>query len=155
MTDFPFRACAGNVLLRRVKQDGKLIWLQGIDPRLLQIAEVVGISERWPQWRAWCPPLVVPRRGEMLDGTQEPDWKPPEDLNYAPKPVGWGPDAEARINDIKVGDLVVFAQSRVYTTFKWGDADILVYPGNWLYGVVEEHHLVEHPELRRYEYEPV
>lgn len=161
MSRFPFRACGGHVLLERVKQDGRNIWLQGIDDRLLQFAEVVGKGARWPQWRKWEPPVIHPHKGVMLDGTQEKDWKPSKDwqsagdFNYAPRPIGWGEAAALRYEDIAVGDIVVFVSSRVYTSFRWGDHDILVYPGNWLYGVLEDHHLAAEPERRRYEYEPV
>jgi hypothetical protein len=54
------------------------------------------------------------------------------------------------LEDLKVGDLVVYTQARCYDVFPWNGEDILVYPGDWLHGRVEETSLAEHPELRRY-----
>ncbi len=161
--DIGLRACGGYVLLRRVRQDGSLILLQGIDDRLLQVAEVVGLGGRWAQYRRWSPPFVTPRRGyldpEMNGGKHElEDFKAPEMcIMPAREPCAWGPEGEAlaQLENLKVGDLVVFVNSRTYDYFRWGNDDILVYPGNWLYGVVTETHVADHPEVRRFALEPL
>ncbi len=160
--DIPLRACGGNVLLRRVRQDGSLILIQGIDDRLLQVGEVVGLGGRWPQYRPWSPPRVTPRRGyldpEMNGGKHElEDFKAP-DFSLEPPRVKHGVFSEAaaaQLDDLKVGDLVVFVNSRAYDHFRWGNDDILVYPGNWIYGVVTGTHVAENPEVRRFALEPL
>lgn len=158
----PFRAVGGNVLLRRVKQDGMLLTVEGFDSRVLQLAEVVGLGSRWNQDRKWLPPMPTQskeRSRTLIDGTQDPDWKPmwryPDSSTPRPPPVVFTEGHRARIEDLSIGDLVVYVTSRVYDHFQWREHDILVYPGNWLLGVVTETHLAERPELRRYERQPI
>lgn len=57
--------------------------------------------------------------------------------------------------ELQVGDLVVYNQARVFDHFKWhladsGETDVLVYPGDWVLGVVRDGILAQHPELRMY-----
>jgi hypothetical protein len=56
---------------------------------------------------------------------------------------------------IAVGDLVVFNQARVHDHFRWGQHDILVYPGEWLCGKITTGVLVDDPSLREYERQPL
>jgi len=72
--------------------------------------------------------------------------------------IAKGPDFKP---DVAVGALVVYNQARVFDHFRWGSdgdggkADILVYPGEHLLGVVTETFLADHPEERRYELQPL
>lgn len=157
MTEIPLRALGGNVLLRKVKQDGTILTLEGFDHRVLQLAEVVGLGGRWTEDKPWSPPMPMHdkhRNGIMDDGTLDPNWRPP-DLSGAPRrpcPVFTPMHAE-RLRDLKVGDLVVYISSRVYDHFRWESFDILVYPGNWIVALVEDSHLTR--ERRRYERQAV
>ena len=116
-TELPLRPVGDRVLLKRVIDRGRLIELvaekHGVDDRVLQVAEVVGVGTAWKEGG----------RYEALD--------------------------------LKAGDLIVYNQARVYDHFRWEHEDILVYPGYWVLGIVKDGVLVEHPELRRYEKQPI
>lgn len=160
MSEVPLRAVGGNVLLRRVKQDGMILTMEGFDHRTLQLAEVVGLGSRWGQDAKWFPPRVTIdkyRNAIMDDGSLDPNWQPPDMSNVArpPPPVFTEGHALAAENELHVGDLVVYVTSRVYDHFRYEAHDILVYPGNWIMAVVTDGHLVNRPELRRYERQPI
>ena len=129
-----------------------LTLIGGRSDGVMQIGEVVGLGGRWNQERAWAPPMLTPKRGEMLDGSSERDWKAP-DLSMRPAPpVARFTDGHLRgLDDLKAGDLVVYYNARVYDHFSHDGTDILVYPGNWIVGVVTEALLSEAPELRNYD----
>jgi hypothetical protein len=55
----------------------------------------------------------------------------------------------------RVGDLVVYLQPRIFDHFRWGSKDILVYPAEWVLGVVSDCFLADHPNEREYERQPV
>ncbi len=150
----PLRGVGGNVLLRKVAMDvhrGQLVVYNGGQGQILQVGEVVGLGGRWTQNRPWQPPMPAPRRPMMPDGSPDMAWKPP-DLSRMPQiqPARFDEAHKAWLEDLKVGDLVVYTQARCYDVFRWEDEDILVMPGDWLHGRVEETSLAEHPELRRY-----
>lgn len=67
----------------------------------------------------------------------------------------WKPGGRYEALDLKTGDLVVYNQARVHDHFRWLHEDILVYPGYWVLGIVKDGVLVERPELRRYEKQPI
>lgn len=117
MMNIPLRAVGDRVLLRRVQDRSSLIEMvgekYGIDDRVLQVAEVVGMG-------AW-----------------------------------WSAGGRYEALDLKLGDIVVYNQARVFDHFRFHASDILVYPGYWILGIVKDGVLVEHPELRRYEKQPV
>lgn len=152
--EIPLRAIGGNVLLRKVAMDAHtcgLVIYNGGQNKVLQIAEVVGLGGRWTQNRPWQPPMPAPRRPLMPDGSPDMSWKPP-DLSRLPQPqpARFGEGHKAWLEDLKVGDLVVYTQARTYDVFPWDGEDILVHPGDWLHGRIEDSTLAEHPELRRY-----
>jgi hypothetical protein len=157
-SELPFRAVGGNVLLRRVKQDGSILTLEGFDSRVMQLAEVVGLGGRWTQGAQWFPPppTIDKYRNAILDsGSLDPGWRPPDLSNRArPKPPVFTEAHEDLLRDLKVGDLVVYITARVYDHFRYESQDILVYPGNWIQGVVTDFHLADRPEVRRYERQP-
>lgn len=150
----PLRAVGGNVLLRRVAMDehrASLLILGGKTANVLQLGEVVGLGGRWTQNRPWFPPAPVPHRTPLDNGSWDPDWKAP-DLTFRarPKPARFDRGHESWLQDLKVGDLVVYIQARVYDVFKHDGHDILVYPGDWIQAVVEDSTLSD-PSRRRYE----
>lgn len=167
--DFPFRAVGGNVLLRRVRMDGKILLLQNRADGILQVGEVLGLGGRWTQDAKWWPPMgqqnkqraeTLEREGRALVGERgvsewKPMWRYPDSSTpRKPSPV-FTPMHAGLLDSLKVGDLVVFTNARVYDTFKWENEDILVYPGCWIHGVVTDTHLDNFPSLRRYEPEPL
>lgn len=151
----PLRAVGGNVLLRKVAMDvhrAGLVVYGGKASTVLQVGEVVGLGGRWTQDAQWFPPMPTPRRTTLDNGSWDPDWKPPDMTHRArPRPPRFDDAHRAWLETVKVGDLVVYVQSRVYDFFVWEGEDILVYPGNWLHGVVDDSMLALHPELRRFE----
>lgn len=64
-------------------------------------------------------------------------------------------EGQYRSLELQVGDLVVYNQARVSDHFRWHEADILVYPGYWVLGVVRDGALVENPHRRQYEKQPI
>lgn len=150
----PLRAVGGNVLIRKVALDihrGDLVGFAGTTNTILQIGEIVGLGGRWSQWRPWQPPVPAIRPILMPDGSQDPNWRPP-DLSMRPAilPGRFDEGHIEWLSQLKVGDLVVFTQARAYDTFRWNDEDIIVFPGCWLHGIVEDTAIADHPELRRY-----
>lgn len=166
-TDFPFRAVGGNVLLRRVRLDGRVLVLQDRQDGVLQVGEIVGLGGRWTQESKWWPPFQrqdrqraeqLERDGRAMVGEKgvsawKPMWRYPDSSTPRKPEPSFTPMHEKLVAELKVGDLVVFVNSRVYETFKWETEDILVYPGCWLQGIVDGSHLNE--GLRRYEPEPL
>lgn len=153
----PFRAVGGNVLLRRIREDGPLLLLQETDGRrVLQQAEVVSLGARWTQARRWQPPGLQAAAGEMLDGNRETDFRPPDmAMPMLVNPVSFGQGHLDVLDEVQAGDLVVYSTARPYDSFKYDGFEYVVYPGNWLYGVVRGTHLADHPEARRYVDSPV
>jgi hypothetical protein len=151
----PLRACGGNVLLKKVAMDehrAGLIIYGGGSPLVLQVGEVVGLGGRWTQDRPWFPPMPTPHRTPLDNGKWDPDWKPPDLTDRArPQPASFCASHEAWLTELEVGDLVVYVQARVYDHFVWEGHDVLIYPGNWLMGVITGTSLNASPELRRYE----
>lgn len=150
----PLRAVGGNVLLRRVAADvhrASLLILGGKSHNVLQIGEVVGLGGRWTQNRPWFPPAPIPHRTTLDNGSWDPDWKAP-DLTFRarPKPARFDAGHIEWLQDLKVGDLVVYIQARVYDVFQHDGQDILVYPGDFIQAVVEGTSL-DDPKARRYE----
>lgn len=154
--DVPFRAVGGNVLLRRVKGDVSLFLVEGRDDRSLQVGEVCGIGSRWTQDKKWWPPMPRVERGVLDNGKPDPTWTPP-DLSNVPRcpPPRFGVGHVDALVEIAVGSLVVYNKARIYDTFRWEGEDFLVYPGNWIHGVVEDTYLAENPDVRRYEPTPL
>ncbi len=153
MKALPIRAVGGNVLLRKVAMDvhrsGLVVYGAG-NGLVLQVGEVVGLGGRWTQDRPWQPPMpnVQP---DYINGRIDPNWKPP-DLSRRPEilPARFAAGHQDWLETVKVGDLVVFTQARAYDVFQFENEDIIVYPGCWLHGRVEETSMADHPELRRY-----
>ena len=150
----PLRACGGNVLLRRVSMDvhrSSLLILGGQSNNVLQMGEVVGLGGRWTQNRPWFPPAPTPHRAPLDNGKWDPDWKAP-DLTFRarPKPARFDAGHEEWLRDLKVGDLVIYIQARIYDVFQHDGQDIIVYPGDWIQAVVEDSTLSD-PARRRYE----
>lgn len=148
------RAVGGNVLLVKVASDehtGLIYGLAGASNQVMQIGEVVGLGGRWTQGGPWQPPIPVVRRTTLDNGGWDKDWRPP-DLSHAPRrqPAVFGEAHLASLDTVKVGSLVVFTQSRAYDVFRWEGRDIIVFPGQWLHGVLEGVPIAERPELRRY-----
>ena len=152
--DIPLRAVGGNVLLRRVANDvyrGDLVVMTSGNGQILQIGEIIGLGGRWTQDRPWQPPMPAVRPILLEDGSVDPNWKPP-DLSRMPQiqHATFDERHRERLDTLKVGDLVIFTQARAYDVFQWLGADIVVYPGNWLHGKLEEGAIVAIPGLRRY-----
>lgn len=148
----PLRACAGNVLLKRTAMDvhraGLVVY--NAPTTVLQVGELVGLGGRWTQDQSWFPPIPQPRRTTLDNGSWDPDWKPPDmTFRQRPKPPVFTPEHAAWLSDLKVGDLVIYVQARVYDFFVWEGADILIYPGCWLMGHVIEGTILN-PDARRY-----
>jgi hypothetical protein len=152
---FPFRACAGNVLLLKVAMDAHqsgLIIYGGGSPSVLQVGEIVGLGGRWSQDRPWFPPMPTPHRTPLDNGKWDDSWKPPDMTDRArAKPALFDAAHAAWLDELSVGDLIVYVQSRVYDHFEWEGRDVLVYPGNWVYGAITGTSLNANPHLRRYE----
>jgi hypothetical protein len=151
--EIPLRALGGNVLLRKVAMDvhlGQLVIFNAGGGKVLQVGEVVGLGGRWTQDRPWQPPMPAIRPVLMEDGSVDPNWKPP-DLSRMPQiqPARFDQRHIERLDTLKVGDLVVYTQARAYDVFNWKGEDILVYPGNWIHGRVEESSIND-PSKRRY-----
>lgn len=158
------RAVGGNVLLKKVAADvhrSGLVVYGGKSTTVLQLGEVVGLGGRWTQDRPWFPPIPNPHRTPLVevvngvmqerwDDNWKPSWKTPDSRTVRPKPAQFNEGHRAWLEEIKVGDLVVYIQSRVYEFFEWEGEDILVYPGNWIMGVAGDLTITEE-ELRRYE----
>jgi len=149
----PLRAIGGNVLLKRVAMDvhrAGLVVYGGKSSTVLQVGEVVGLGGRWTQDRKWFPPMPTPRRTTLDDGSWDPNWRPP-DLTHRTRPFlpSFSAGHQEWLSSLKVGDLAIYVQSRVYDDFEYDGQRILVYPGNWILGIVDETTLA--PELRRYE----
>jgi hypothetical protein len=160
-TELPIRAVGGNVLLRRVTQDTALILWGRMQTGVVQLGEVVGLGNRWTQRAPWSPPTPQQskdRNGRLDDGRLDPNWRPMwryPDSSTPRRPVPVFTHAhEMDLDDLKVGDLVVYNHARVYDHFPFGEFDIFVYPGCWIYGVVTGLH-VNDPSVRRYEREAV
>lgn len=152
--EIPLRACGGNVLLRKVAMDihtAGLIGIAGPSSNVIQVAEVVGLGGRWTQNRPWQPPMPAIRQGTLDDGSPDPRWKPP-DLSRLPQrqPARFDEGHKAWLEDLAVGDLVTFQQARSYDVFQWRGVDILVFPGDWIFGKLTSGPLVDQPHLRRY-----
>ena len=150
----PLRGIGGNVLLRKVSMDvhrGQLIVYNTMQGNILQVGEIVGLGGRWTQNQPWQPPMPTPKRTLMPDGSPDPIWKPP-DLSRVPQrqPARFQAGHEGWLEDLKVGDLVVYTLARCYDVFPWNGEDILVYPGEWLHGRVEDVSVADDPSLRRY-----
>lgn len=166
----------GNVLLRRVREDSPILLNQQADPGVTQVGEIVGLGDRWTQDSVWNPPVCVAQQknlhqsrrdylwGKDADGEEvfdprgghlDPDWKPTY-VPERPRTPGprFTPAHRASRQAIKVGALVVFINARVYEVFRWETEDLLVYPGNWILGVIEGSYLADHPDARRYAEEP-
>ena len=157
----PFRAVGNRVLLRRLRQDTGRLWLQENSGtrEVAQLGEVIGLGARWTADAPWVVPMPRQDRRDvapMLDGSADVEWKP-EQIEELPRvrPEAIGPTELLALEDVKPGDVVVFINARVLDTFKWGDQDILVYPGNWLLGVVSDTWLANRPEARRYADQPL
>lgn len=163
------RACGGNVLLRRVKQDGGTIIIFDRQPGVLQLGEIIGLGGRWTQDSPWSPPFSQQDKARADDLEREqralmgaapgvsawkPMWRFPDSSTPRPPTPVFTPIHEGLVGHLHVGDLVIFNQARVYEVFKWEGDDILVYPGNWILGVVSGLPM-DVPEVRRYEEEAV
>jgi hypothetical protein len=138
----PLRAVGGNVLLRKVAMDvhrGNLIVFVSGQSQVLQVGEIVGLGSRWTQDRPWQPPMPNVTRGVLNDGSPDMSWTPP-DLSMRPAvlPPRFSAGHQERLALLKPGDLVVYTQARAYDVFNFMGEDILVYPGCWIHGVVED-----------------
>lgn len=143
------------MLLRRVREDSPLLIVQNRQQSVMQLGEVLSLGPRWRQDRPWLASLPFPtedkyRSGVLDDGTLDPEWKPSDRSIAWDRPMSSLAEFEG---ELAVGDLVVFTNARVLDHFTWEGDDILVYPGNWLHGVVTGIHLATNPDLRRYERE--
>lgn len=71
--------------------------------------------------------------------------------------VSVGPRAQALDPTVRLeaGELAVFNQARVHDHFRYLHEDILVYPGEWLLGLVRDTFLAEHPNHRQYDRQPI
>jgi hypothetical protein len=120
---------------------------------IVQLGEVIGIGSRWRADVTWLAALPFPtedkyRSGILDDGTLDKTWTPSDrSIDFRRPSVS---DAEFE-GELAVGDLVLFTNARVLDFFTWDGEDILIYPGNWLHGVVTEVYLSDNPERRRYE----
>jgi hypothetical protein len=156
-SEIPLRAVGGNVLMRKVAMDvhrAGLVVYGGKSSTVLQVGEIVGLGGRWTQDRPWFPPPPIPKRTPLGNGSWDPDWKAP-DLTFRARPLPARFDAAHQewLSTLKVGDLVIYVQSRAYDVFVWEGEDIIVYPGNWIHGLVDETSIALYPELRRFERE--
>lgn len=168
--NYPIRPVGGNVLLRRVLntevQSSLLKLVGGKDGRVLQIGEVLGLGSRWTQDAEWWPPMPVENRARAQeiernqmrqDGIDGPlaDWKPmwktPDSFTRRKKPPAFTFGHKLALSELQVGDLVVYNAARAYDTFEFEGDVCIVYPGNWIYAIVDQAKLVEQPELREYD----
>lgn len=151
--DFPFRAVGNRVLLRRVREDSPLVLTMQRQSAVIQLGEVLAVGPRWRANIPWLAALPFPtedkyRNGVLDDGTLDPEWKPSDRSVDFARPSKTTAEFEG---ELSVGDLVLFVNARILDHFHWEGDDILVYPGNWLHGVVTGIHLADHPDERRYE----
>ncbi len=80
-------------------------------------------------------------------------WKYPDSsTKRAPLP-SFTPMHADFLPQLTVGALVIFVNARVYEAFHWETEEILVYPGCWLYGIIENWQ--ESAVGRRYERSPL
>jgi hypothetical protein len=112
------RATGTKVLLRRVKSAASFLFYEDRTPGVLQVGEIISLGPRWTADVIWRPPMP---------GATE-----------RPKGVVWTHGHEAILQEVKEGDLVVFNMARVLDHFCHEGADILVYPGNWILGVLDK-----------------
>lgn len=122
---------------------------------MIQLGEVIAIGPRWRADIPWLAALPWPtqakyRSTELLDGSHDQEHGfSQRTADLPPRPA---PKHLAEFEgELEVGDLVLFTNARVLDYFHFEGEDILVYPGNWLHGVVTGIHLADHPEQRRYE----
>ncbi len=157
--DIPLRALGGNVLLRELKLD--LSWLlvehSAKNKTPYRIGEVISLGSRWNQSAVWHPPMPTPKKGVMLDGEGEKEWKAPElHINrWRPPPPDFNEAHASLLEDVKPGDLVVYINSRAYDFFTWETDDLIVYPGNWIQGVLRDTFLADNPDARRFDRQEV
>ena len=158
--DFPFRAVGNRVLMRRVKlDDTQLLLFQERQSAVIQVGEILSVGPRWRSDTPWLASLPWPtqakgRSSELDDGTLDKDFAPMiRTADLPSRPL----DTDKQIPElwctIMTGDLVLFTNARILDTFAWEGDDILVYPGNWIHGVVTETYLARSPGARRYELE--
>lgn len=71
--------------------------------------------------------------------------------------LSWGDRVQPKDPSVVLerGALVVFNQARVHDHFRYLHEDILVYPGEWLLGVVTSGFLAENPGERQYDRQPI
>lgn len=168
--EYPIRAVGGNVLLRRVQNadaySSILKLVGGKDGRVLQIGEVLGVGSRWTQDSQWSPPIPnqdrarsesLEREGRALVGERPgvSEWNPmrrfADSSTYRPLPPAFSLGHKLALADVQPGDLVVYNAARIYDYFEFEGDNVLLYPGNWIYGVVEQTNIAEQPELREYD----
>jgi hypothetical protein len=76
-------------------------------------------------------------------------WKYPDSSTKRKPSASFTPMHAGLVSQLTVGSLVIFVNARVYEKFQWETEEILVYPGCWLYGIVENWG----GHMRRYEAE--
>lgn len=166
--EYPIRAVGGNVLLRKIAHADVVTFLKligGRDGRVLQVGEVLGLGSRWTQERQWFPPFAEQNkaRSEELERSQRAllgergvsAWKPmirtPDSMTARLPMAAFTMSHKLELSQLAPGDLVIYNQARIFETFPFQGDDVILYPGNWIYAIVEEANLTERPELREYD----
>jgi hypothetical protein len=136
-------------------EDTSAFLVQERQQQVIQLGEVISIGPKWKADIPWLAALPWPtedkyRSGLLDDDTLDTEWKPmPRDVDYQRPAYKEG----FFQGDLEVGDLVLFTNARILDHFHWEGDDILIYPGNWLHGVVTGTFLADNPAARRYDKE--